>query len=455
MGFAWSSFVAQETLLGVCARSGLPNSAALALGHPVPPLRSVFFSLATDDVMLFSRQGPGHTAAAAQRLDTAMADAGVIKHEGKDLNDSLDATCVGVDLVAGRWWWPPASKMWTLLLATIQLCESREASSAALRGYHGLIQWFDLLSRGQFAFYGAIYRESEAWDDWTRRTLPNDVLREMACSIALAVMWGVDMGLPHLPFLAATDASSEFGLGGCTASFDPQTLSSLAAFAERDGAYVTLREVIDKPRSRSLGTPHDLGVGPGYFTTIFSIRCTDNDHINIRECKALLFYVRWLLRSKVRHRHRAVVLVDSKVVVGVFCKGRSSSPTLNMWIKRIHCFCFAGGIRLVLIFVPSEHNPSDYPSRGLRLPGRRPRTTAPSKCPGCGALAMDHPMHVPKALRGKDFFCRHGFACDLDCGGWMLQADADLARLRSFRRSRAHLHRCFGFWKAVTGAIRS
>ena len=125
MGFAWSSFVAQETLLGVCAKAGMPNRVALAVGHPVPSSEPVFFSLATDDVMIFSQCGVGHTLAAANRLDIAMADAGIVKHAGKDINDQTDVTCVGVDLVDGRWWWPPVPKMWQLLLATVGICSSR------------------------------------------------------------------------------------------------------------------------------------------------------------------------------------------------------------------------------------------------------------------------------------------------------------------------------------------
>ena len=155
----------------------------------------------------------------------------------------------------------------------------------------GLVQWFDLLHRGKFAFFDAIYKESEAWDDWTVRPLSSDVLRELASSIALGVIWGVDMSLTHLPFLGATDASSEYGLGGCTVPRPVASMSRLAAQAERDGTYVTLRGGADKPRTRSLGTPHNLGIGLAEFTSIFSVRCSDDDHINIRECKALIFYI--------------------------------------------------------------------------------------------------------------------------------------------------------------------
>ena len=129
------------------------------MGHPAPRSVPIFFSLATDDVMIFSKGGPGLTINAANRLDRAMAEAGIVKHEGKDVDDSLNTTCVGVDFVDGSDWWLPASKFWSLLVATIGLCTSRRGSSAAFRGFHGLVQWFDLLQRGKFSFYDAVYRE--------------------------------------------------------------------------------------------------------------------------------------------------------------------------------------------------------------------------------------------------------------------------------------------------------
>ena len=40
-----------------------------------------------------------------------------MKHAGKDENDELNTTCVGVQLVDGIWWWPPPAKVWLLMLA--------------------------------------------------------------------------------------------------------------------------------------------------------------------------------------------------------------------------------------------------------------------------------------------------------------------------------------------------
>ena len=74
----------------------------MALGKPVPSCAGVFFSLATDDTMIFSKDGPGHTLAAARRLEDATARAKIAKHPDKDEDDRLNCTCIGVDLVQGR-----------------------------------------------------------------------------------------------------------------------------------------------------------------------------------------------------------------------------------------------------------------------------------------------------------------------------------------------------------------
>jgi hypothetical protein len=51
MGFAWSSCIAQDTLLGVCSRAGLDESLVLAADTPLPNSLSVAFAVATDDLM--------------------------------------------------------------------------------------------------------------------------------------------------------------------------------------------------------------------------------------------------------------------------------------------------------------------------------------------------------------------------------------------------------------------
>ena len=93
-------------------------------------------------------------------------------------------------------------------------------------------------------------------------------------------------------------------------------------------------------------------------------------------------------------------------MVGALAKGRSGSRLLNSILRKISALCFAGGLRLCIIFIPTEHNPGDYPSRGVPIPGSRQRHRAPVRCPGCGCLPLDHPRHVPKRHRGLGIQCK-------------------------------------------------
>ena len=101
------------------------------------------------------------------------------------------------------------------------------------------------------------------------------------------------------------------------------------------------------------------------------------------EGRALLRYVRWILRSKKRFGHRLVVLLDSKVVIGAVTKGRSSSRPLNALLRQLAALCFAGGLVLHCVFIPTSHNPSDWPSRGgpATWPSALRKSTKPVRAP--------------------------------------------------------------------------
>ena len=75
--------------------------------------------------------------------------------------------------------------------------------------------------------------------------------------------------------------------------------------------------------------------------------------------------LRWFLRSSTRHGKRMVLLVDAPAVKGAVAKGRSSAPSLRLEVMRIAALQMAGGILLKLVYVPSEDNPADAPSRGV------------------------------------------------------------------------------------------
>ena len=112
-------------------------------------------------------------------------------------------------------------------------------------------------------------------------------------------------------------------------------------------------------------------LGPRYldlelrdFDVIFSVRVESPNHIHIDDGIAVIRFLKWVLRSKQRFRHRIVLLVNSKVALGAIAKGRSFFKALNTLVRRVAALCFAGGIVLHCVFIPTKHNPADWPSRG-------------------------------------------------------------------------------------------
>ena len=268
---------------------------------------------------------------------------------------------------------------------------------------------------------------------WTEVIVPSEVIGEILLDMVFSLFGKVDMQLPFLPIIAATDASTEYGHGGVVARASVDDVRRIARKACKSGGHVCFDEGPELPDDllARLGPRHDLQLTLSDFDVVFSVRVETPSHINIEEANALLRYLRWVLRAKSRFAHRIVLLVDSKVVLGAISKGRSSSKPLNALVRRAAALCFAGGIILHCVFVSTKHNPSDWPSRGdaatwpTALRRRSYRNPLQVKCPGCGFMPIDHPKHLPTRLRGQvgtiHNCCigpRGGFAFNFDLQVW-------------------------------------
>ena len=448
MGFSWSSCFAQETLLAICNITGLDSQVVLANDAPLPRDLSIAFAVATDDLMVFWDLGPGHTTDAVSRFEQSLRRATVLKNPDKDIDDSLNTTCVGVDLVDGCGWAPPGARSWSLVDAATDRCAKRVASPASVAAFLGVAQWFNLLRRLRLSVYRCVYDffSGAKATDWTVVELPDGVVSEILLDTTMSLFGTVNMRLPFLPLIGATDASTVFGLGGTVARLETDQVRDIAHMACKRGGHTTLSdgpELSDALLAR-LGKRHHLGLELRDFDVIFSVRITEPGHINLEEARALVLYVKWVLRRKERFCHRVVVLVDSKVVIGAATKGRSSSQPLNAILRRLAALCFAGGLVLHCVFISTSHNPGDWPSRGGPELRRRRRLDRASRCPACGALPEDHPQDVPRRLRGGIALCRGiGERYAYIDGDWVSDADLSLSRLICFRRRKALLGRCF------------
>jgi len=286
------------------------------------------------------------------------------------VNDVLDGTCVGIDLVAGRWWVAPPATAARLLHAAADLADTPSASPAATAAFLGSLQWLHLLRRPLLAGLGASYTFAREATDWSRSVMPRSVRAELVGGAVLGLFWEVDMWQPFLPLVGATDASLEFGHGAAVAPLPVEEVEALARLAHKTGEHVVL-EGTQLPeeaetRSKRLGRRHRLRLGLSDFEVLFSKRMHHPQHINLEEERALIRYLQWLLRSPGRFGRRTVVLIDSRVVLGGTIKGRSGSPQLNALLRQVAALVLAGNLGMHMVYIPSAHNPADPPSRGGR-----------------------------------------------------------------------------------------
>ena len=76
----------------------------------------------------------------------------------------------------------------------------------------------------------------------------------------------------------------------------------------------------------------------------------------------LLF--KWLLWSVSRHNRRIIILFDARAILGAAQRGRTLACSFQREIRRIAALQLAGNLRVHFLYVPSEDNPADAPSRG-------------------------------------------------------------------------------------------
>ena len=82
-----------------------------------------------------------------------------------------------------------------------------------------------------------------------------------------------------------------------------------------------------------------------------------------------------LIRQSVRESLapvRLVIAIDSRVTLGAVSKGRSSSVQVNGLLRALTGWLILGRVRPYLLWVPSDANPADFPSRFRPLPAHLP-----------------------------------------------------------------------------------
>ena len=217
-----------------------------------------------------------------------------------------------------------------------------------------------------FSIFDAVYEfvRREPADKVQR--LPHKVQMEITVAIWLMPLLGADLGRSFLPKLLACDASTVFGFGVSYMPCSTSLVKEVSLLSERRGDFVRFFPDDDAPQKDRLGVPHQLPFHKWQFRTAISAKAQHKAHSGNLEAHGLHTTLKWVLRKPANFHRRLVVLTDAKAVLGAATKGRTSASRVRGILRKIGSLLLATNSLLKLVYVPSEDNPADSPSRGIR-----------------------------------------------------------------------------------------
>ena len=424
MGFAWSSFIAQSKLLKCCESAGLGTSRMLADDLPTPSDMSCTFALATDDVMLFTSGEAANAHPWLARLDAEIDKAGIQAHASKAVTAVHDETVIGVDLCQGQYLSPHASKLALVMSGCSHFLKTRSASRIEVGALMGHLGWFALLARATFGCFHSIYAHScsptgaerdlhfgermrdgvtdSVMDASVRRDVPKRAAAEIFTFIALTPLLEVDLTRDWQDHLVACDASDTVGFGASVAPCSRELTRQVGRAGKKRDVHVrTTRDGLspdEEPERPRRGEELRIPLSKAAFSTVVSARRRFHGHSGALEAHGVTLALRWVTRSARRHSRRTTLLIDARTVLGALAKGRSSAETLRREIRRAGAYILAADLLVKPVYIPSEENPADAPSRGIVRRFRARRTPAPRSAPALKSLI---PFEKKRHLKPK------------------------------------------------------
>ena len=190
MGFGWSSWVSQCTMLDTCYKSGLDENMILADDLPVPHRASPVYCVATDDIVYLSSGPKPVGRRAARRLDSQFRRRGILKNADKDVDGDISGTMIGIDLVDGKHFAANSDKLAALIRGGLVFFMQGVGSPLQMAAFLGRVQWFNLLCRPTFAALDKVYEFARRADSDMVVPFGDDVLGEIAMSLILSLFLG-------------------------------------------------------------------------------------------------------------------------------------------------------------------------------------------------------------------------------------------------------------------------
>ncbi len=261
---------------------------------------------------------------------------------------------------------PERSRLKRLMEWTNHVLETETATLSTLQRIIGSWIWFLLLKRPFLAALENVFAfTTDAADQNIReRTITAPVAAEFRRLIHLAPLLDVDLATPFADIVFATDASMTGGAVVSTpVSVKDQMM--LLRYSQRKGwsSWQDLEHPSPTPKMFCSNEVKEL-VSASQWKVELSVRWKfEEPCIVILEAQALVLALKIITSRPELHAKRIAFFVDSTSLLGAVAKGRSSSRRLNRIFQKISSLLIVANVRPIWLWIPSEYNPADTPSR--------------------------------------------------------------------------------------------
>lgn len=258
-------------------------------------------------------------------------------------------------------------KLEALKAETRKLCSTeRPVSGKVLARLLGKWNWAFLARRPAMSVFAAAYLFAQANDD-AEVPLWESVRQELRVAVRIAPLLHTRLDLSWCGTVIASDASSTGG--GVMAkilsrqSVRPQAVARhLLPSAHR--LLKRLPPLSDVDVEAREPTIQAVLKDPSPWRTLFEQDWqTFGEHINSLEMRAFYLASRYALLRESSSPQRFLFLCDNTVCVSTITKGRCSSRNLLVRFRPVAALALATGSELNVIYIESDRNPADAPSR--------------------------------------------------------------------------------------------
>ena len=371
--------IAQATHEAVLAGAGCLKPFQKLVYGEVFPASDTLEGLYIDDHLIFQVVDKKKHRSRSQHEDEVLLKAsrerykelGLPTSDKKAINKPYDFKAWGTSVSSstGRVG-APLEKLRQIEYLACQLLLEGHASKKALQKLIGCFVHPFMHRRECMSIFNHVYLFIENLPDHGIKRLPHHIRDEIASAVLLLPFAQSNIRTPVSVRLAATDASSRKG-GRASCLTSRAFAKTLYRFAETKGEYGRLDWI-----KHSIAPPTCMKSAPAvledalnkhHWTATHSMNFKKKEHINILE----LEMVKQEIKDRANNHGgnvRVVNLCDSRVVVGCFAKGRSSSKNLNHRLRSCVPWLLASDVHLVNLWVSTHANPADYPSRDKAIP---------------------------------------------------------------------------------------